>query len=68
MCTMLSYIELAKRQEEEADELAMKEEGLVGYQQRALHDRGSSVREHTKTVLAGRQKLNEQTKKFIKKE
>ena len=60
--------ELAKRQEEEAEQLAMKEEGLVAYQQRQLHERGGSVREHTKTAHTGRLKLNEQTKKFMKKE
>ena len=67
MCTVCTA-ELAKRHEEEADQLAQKEEGLVSYQQKALHERGDNTKEHTKMVLAGRQRLNEQTKKFMKKE
>ena len=38
------------------------------YQQSALHERGSNVRQQTKMALAGRQRVNEQTKKFMKNE
>ena len=60
--------ELAKRHDEEAEQLALQEEGLVTYTQRALHERGDKTKEHTKTTLAGRQRLNEQTKQFMKQE
>ena len=66
MC--LTLTELSRRQEEETQQMSLKEGGLVAYQQKALHDRGSSTKEHTKTALAGRQRVNEQTKKFMKNE
>ena len=68
MLSTTSNIELANRQEEEAEQLSFKEGGLAAYQQRALHERGDNVREHAKTALVGRQRLNEQTKKFMKNE
>ena len=66
--SVLFASELSKRQEEEAEQLTTKEDGLVVYQQNTLHEKGSNVKEHTKMALAGRQRLNEQTKKFMKKE
>ena len=40
----------------------------MAYQQKALHEKGSNTREQTKMALAGRQRVNEQTKKFMKNE
>ena len=40
----------------------------MAYQHKALHERGSNAREQTKKTLAGRQRVNEQTKKFMKNE
>ena len=48
--------------------MTQKEEGLVAYQQKVLHDKGSGTKERMKMGLAGRQWINEQTKKFMKKE
>ena len=45
-----------------------KEEELVAYQQKTLHEKESSTKERTRTGLAGRQRVNEQTKKFMKTE
>ena len=64
----LTNTDLAQRQEEESQQMSLKEEGLVAYQRKALHETGSSTKEQTKAALAGRQKINEQTKKFMKKE
>ena len=64
----LSPSDLAQRQEEESQKMALKEGGLMAYQHEALHERGSKTKEQTKTVLAGRQRVNEQTKKFMKNE
>ena len=60
--------ELVCKQEEEVQQMAQKEEGLVVYQQKVLHDKGSGTKERMKMGLAGRQRINEQTKKFMKKE
>lgn len=48
--------------------MSLKEDSLVAYQQKALHERGGNTKEHIKTALAGRQRVNEQTKKFMKDE
>jgi hypothetical protein len=59
--------DLAHRKDEEVLKMSLKEGGLVAYQHKALHERGSNTREHAKMALAGRQRVNEQTKKFMRR-
>ena len=40
----------------------------VSYQQKDLHEKKEAMKERTQAVLAGRQKVNEVTKKFMKTE
>ena len=40
----------------------------VSYQHKDLHQKKDAMKERTQAVLAGRQKVNEMTKKFMKTE
>ena len=52
----------------EAQTLFNQEEGLATLQRRELHRKEAATREQTQLALAGRQRVNEQTKKFMKTE
>lgn len=62
------FTEISKQQVSEAQTLFNREAQLVDYQQKDLHQKKEASRERTQAALAGRQKVNEMTKKFMKTE
>ena len=68
MILTLYFTEISKQQASEAQTLFDRESQLVDYQQKDLHQKKEASRERTQAVLAGRQKVNEMTKKFMKTE
>ena len=62
------HVELSKKQFEEASILQGREMATEQYRQKDLHQKKDGVKTRTHVALAGRQKLNEMTKKFIKTE
>ena len=59
---------ISKQQTSETQSLMDREAQLVSYQHKDLHQRKEATKEKTQTALAGRQKVNEMTKKFMKTE
>ena len=63
-----THTAIARRQTDETKALLGKETELVQYQHKDLHHTQESGRERKQVALAGRQRLNEVTKKYIKAE
>ena len=59
---------ISKQQTSETQSLMDREAQLISYQHKDLHQRKEATKEKTQTALAGRQKVNEMTKKFMKTE
>ena len=57
---------ISKQQTSETQFLMDRKAQLVIYQHKDLHQRKEATKEKTQTALAGRQKVNEMTKKFMK--
>ena len=62
------FSEISKQQVSETQSLMDREAQLVSYQHKDLHQRKEATKEKTQAGLAGRQKVNETTKKFMKTE
>ena len=52
----------------ETQTLMDREAQHINYQQKELHRKKEATKERTQATLAGRQKVNEMTKKFMKTE
>ena len=64
----LFVTEIAKQQVSETQNLLDREAQHVSYQHKDLHQKKEATKERTQAALAGRQKVNETTKKFMKTE
>ena len=62
------FTEIAKQHVSETQSLLNREAQHVSYQHKDLHQKKEATKERTQAVLAGRQKVNEMTKKFMKTE
>ena len=62
------FAEIAKQHVSQTQTLMDREAQHIDYQQKELHRKKEATKERTQTNLAGRQKVNEMTKKFMKTE
>ena len=62
------FAEIAKQHVSETQTLMEREAQHVNYQQKELHRKKEATKDRTQATLAGRQKVNEMTKKFMKTE
>lgn len=66
--TLTMSTEISRQQASETQNLLDREAQHVTYQHKDLHQKIDATKERTQTVLTGRQRVNEMTKKFMKTE